>query len=102
VEIFANLDTNHDNYLGYEDFVRGAIDKNNLLNDKILEYAFKHFDKDNTGFITIKEIGNIFRGHIKIGDINEGLKKIIAEVGKDENGKITYEDFKKLMTNIVL
>ena len=102
VEIFANLDTNHDNYLGYEDFVRGAIDKNNLLNDKILEYAFKHFDKDNTGFITIKEIGNIYKGHIKFGDINEGLKKIIGEVGKDESGKITYEDFKTLMKNIVM
>ena len=102
VEIFANLDSNNDNYLGYEDFVRGAIDKNNLLNDNILEYAFKHFDRDNTGYITIKEIGEIYRGHIQFGDINEGLKKIIGEVGKDENGKITYEDFKQLMTSIVI
>ena len=37
-----------------------------------------------------------------IGDINEGLKKIIEEVGKDENGKITFDDFKRLMTNIVI
>jgi len=102
VEIFANLDSNNDNYLGYEDFVKGAIDKNNLLNDNILEYAFKHFDRDNTGYITIKEIGEIYRGHIQFGDINEGLKKIIGEVGKDENGKITYEDFKQLMTNILI
>ena len=102
VEIFANLDTNNDNYLGYEDFVRGVIDKNKLLNDKILEYAFKHFDKENTGFITVKEIGNIFRGHIKMGDIDEGIKKIIAETGKDENGKISYEDFKKYMTSIIV
>ena len=101
IEIFANLDINNDNYLGYEDFVRGAIDKNNLLNDKILEYAFKHFDKNNKGFITIEEIGKIFRGHIKLGDINEGLKKIIAEVGNENKEKITYDDFKKLMTNIV-
>ena len=101
IEIFANLDINNDNYLGYEDFVRGAIDKNNLLNDKILEYAFKHFDKNNKGFITIEEIGKIFRGHIKLGDINEGLKKIIAEVGNEDKEKITYDDFKKLMTNIV-
>jgi calcium-dependent protein kinase len=102
VEIFANLDANNDNYLGYEDFVRGVIDKNELLNDKILEYAFKHFDKSNNGYITIKEIGNLYRGHIMIGDINEGLKKIIEEVGKDENGKITFDDFKRLMTNIVI
>ena len=50
----------------------------------------------------IKEIGNLYRGHIMIGDINEGLKKIIEEVGKDENGKITFDDFKRLMTNIVI
>ena len=102
VEIFANLDTNNDNYLGYEDFVRGVYDKNKLLDDKILEYAFKHFDKDNKGVITMKEIGNIFRGHIKFGDINEGIKKIIAEVGKDENGEINYEEFKIFMTNIII
>ncbi len=101
VEIFENLDSNNNNYLGYEEFVRGAIDKNNLLSEQILEYAFKYFDKDNTGFITIKEIGNIFSGHIKKRDINEGLKAIIQEVGKDENGKITYDEFKKIMKNIV-
>ena len=101
VEIFENLDSNNDNYLGYEEFVRGAIDKNNLLSEQILEYAFKYFDKDNTGFITIKEIGNIYSGHIKKRDINEGLKAIIQEVGKDENGKITYDEFKKIMKNIV-
>ena len=101
VEIFANLDINNDNYLGYEDFVRGAIDKNNLLNDNILEYAFKLFDKENNGYISFDEIGKIFRGHIKIGDINEGLKKILAEVGKDEKGEISYDDFKNLMKRII-
>ena len=102
IEIFANLDINNDNYLGYEDFVRGVIDKNNLLNDNILEYAFRHFDKDNNGCITFEEIGKIFRGHIKQGDINEGLKKIIAGAGKDENGKISYDEFKKLMASIII
>ena len=101
VEIFANLDINNDNYLGYEDFVRGAIDKNNLLNDNILEYAFKLFDKENNGYISFDEIGKIFKGHIKMGDINEGLKKILAEVGKDEKGEISYDDFKNLMKRII-
>ena len=50
VEIFENLDSNNDNYLGYEEFVRGAIDKNNLLSEQILEYAFKYFDKDNNQY----------------------------------------------------
>ena len=74
-----------------------------LIKLLILFYHLHHyFDKSNNGYITIKEIGNLYRGHIMIGDINEGLKKIIEEVGKDENGKITFDDFKRLMTNIVI
>ena len=105
VEIFANLDTDKDNYLGYEDFVRGAIDKNCLLDDKILKFAFKYFDKDNNGEITIDEISVIFKDHLKTKGkerINEELKNILSKVDEDGNGKITYDKFCKLMKNLVM
>ena len=105
VEIFANLDTDKDNYLGYEDFVRGAIDKNCLLDDKILKFAFKYFDKDNNGEITIDEISVIFKDHLKTKGkerINEELKNILSKVDEDGNGKITYDKFYKLMKNLVM
>ena len=105
VEIFANLDTDKDNYLGYEDFVRGAIDKNCLLDDKILKFSFKYFDKDNNGEITIDEISVIFKEHLKTKGkerINEELKNILSEVDEDGNGKITYDKFCKLMKNLVM
>jgi calcium-dependent protein kinase len=102
VEIFANLDTDKDNYLGYEDFVRGAIDKNCLLDDKILKFAFQYFDKDNNGEITISEISIIFKEHLNTGDVEKGLKKILSEVDEDGNGKITYEKFCKLMKNLIM
>jgi calcium-dependent protein kinase len=102
VEIFANLDTDKDNYLGYEDFVRGAIDKNCLLDDKILKFAFQYFDKDNNGEITIEEISIIFKDHLNTKDINDGLKKILSEVDEEGNGKITYDKFCKLMRNLIM
>jgi len=102
VEIFANLDTDKDNYLGYEDFVRGAIDKNCLLDDKILKFAFQYFDKDNNGEITIEEISIIFKDHLNNKNVNEGLKKILSEVDEDGNGKITYDKFCKLMKNLIM
>jgi len=101
VEIFANLDKNKNNYVGYEEFVRGAIDKNSLLDDKVLNYAFKYFDKDNKGAITIDDISKIFKNHLNTSDINEGLKKIISEVD-DGDGKITYDKFCKIMKNIII
>ena len=102
LEIFANLDIEKNNYLSYEDFVRGAIDKNCLLNDKILSFAFKYFDKDDKGVITINEISYIFKEHFTIKNVNEGLKKIISEVDEDNDGEITYNEFCKLMKNLII
>ena len=102
VEIFANLDVNKNNYLGFEDFVKGVIDKNCLLDDKILKFAFKYFDKDNKGVITIKEISYIFKDHLRTHDITEKLQKIISEVDDNGDGKITYNKFCKIMKNIII
>lgn len=102
LEIFTNLDNDKNNYLGYEDFVRGAIDKNCLLDEKILKFAFEYFDKDDKGVITIKEISYIFKDHLTIKDAKEGLKKIILEVDEDNDGKITYDEFCKLMKNLII
>ena len=102
LEIFANLDIDKNNYLSYEDFVRGAIDKNCLLDEKILSFAFKYFDKDDKGVITINEISYIFKDHLTSKYINEGLKKIISEVDEDNDGKITYNEFCKLMRSLII
>ena len=51
MEIFANFGIDKNNYLSYEDFVRGAINKNCLLDDKILSFDFKYFDKDDNSHI---------------------------------------------------
>ena len=101
VEIFVNLDKNKNNYLGYEEFIIGAIDKNCLLKDKILQYAFSHFDTDNKGVITIGDISKIFKNNLNTKDINEGLKKIISEVDEGDD-KITYDKFCELMKNIII
>ena len=101
-EIFANLDTDKNNYVGYEEFVRGVIDKNCFVDEKFLKFAFKYFDKNNTGVITIYELSLIFKNHIQTTDIIKGLKKIISEVDEDGNGKITYEKFCKLMKNLII
>ena len=102
VEIFANLDMNKNNYITYEDLARGVIDKKCLLDEKVLEFAFKYFDKEDKGEITFEDISSIFKKHINNKDINETLKKIISEVDEDGDGIITYEKFCKLMKNIII
>ena len=101
LEIFENLDRDHNNYIGYEDFIRAAVDKSIFLRKDVLKFAFKYFDVNNTGEITYTSISNIFKAHLKSNEVEESLKKIMDEVDKDNDGKIKYPEFCKLMQNIL-
>ena len=95
LEIFEKLDRDHNNYIGYEDFIRAAVDKSIFLREDVLKFAFKYFDVDNTGVITYDSISNIFKDQLKSNDtdeeeVEEKLIKILDEVDTDNDGKITY------------
>ena len=52
-KIFLNLDTNKNNYLEQEEFVKAALDKKIFLTEKMLKLSFNFFDINNSGLITI-------------------------------------------------
>ena len=101
LNIFEKLDSDHNNYIGYEEFVRAAVDKSIFLDDNVLKFAFKYFDKDDSGEITYESISSIFKEHIKSESIDESLKKIMDQVDKNKDGKIGYDDFCELMKRIL-
>ena len=99
LDIFENLDRDHNNYIGYEEFIRAAVDKRIFLEEDVIKFAFKYLGND-TNEITYESISSIFKGHIK-KDLEESLKKILEEVDENKDGKITYSQFRKLMENIL-
>ena len=101
LDIFDNLDRDHNNYIGYEEFIRAAIDKKIFLSEDVLRFAFKYFDIKDTGEITYESISSIFKDHLKTKAINESLKKIVDEVDENGDGRITYSQFCHLMKNIL-
>ena len=54
--IFTNIDTDHNNYIEYEEFVRAAIDKDHFLSVNFIQFSFDYFDKDHNGEITYEEL----------------------------------------------
>ena len=93
-QIFNNIDMNHNVYVEYEEFVRGAVDKEKFLSENILKFAYRYFDKDENEEISYEEIEMIFKDNIiNKNKICEGLKKIIDEVDSNHDGKITFEEF---------
>ena len=102
--IFNNIDSDHNGYLEYEEFVRAAIDKDHFLSVNFLQFAFNYFDKDHDGEITLEEVKNKFflsdknRNSTKA---QEQLQKSFNEIDINGDGKLSFEEFGKMMENII-
>ena len=55
-EIFAEIDFNHDGSISFSEFLTVNMKKEQLLNEDMLTKAFKLFDLDGNGYITINEL----------------------------------------------
>jgi len=101
--IFKALDTDNSGFIDFEEFVRAAIDKEKLLNEQTLKFAFQFFDKDGNGDITRDSIKNVFFPNINKNDVRESrLQSIIKDVDTNGDGKISFQEFSSVMRNILL
>ena len=101
-EIYKNLDMDNNGYIEYEEFVRAAVSKEEFTKENILRYAFRYFDKDNSGEITFDEIEEVFQNSIADKkNIHNKLKKIIDEVDTNRDGIISFEEFSHVMKKML-
>ena len=101
-EIYKNLDMDNNGYIGYEEFVRAAVSNEYFVKDNVLRFAFRYFDKDDSGEITFDEIENLFTQSIPDKTkVHETLKNIIQEVDKNNDDKITFEEFSIVMKKMI-
>ena len=92
-EKFEMMDGNNKGYINYEEFLRASLDRKKILTDKILHYAFNYFDSEKSGFIKKNRMKRIFGNRID----NYVFQSIFDEIDLDKDGKINFNDFKKLL-----
>ena len=101
-QIYKNIDMDNNGYIEYEEFVRAAVSKEKFLNENVLRYAFRYFDKDGSGEITFDEIEDVFKQSITDKDnVHESLKKIISEVDANGDGVIDFNEFTYIMKKML-
>jgi calcium-dependent protein kinase len=100
-DMFTMVDTDKSNYITYEEFVSACIDKKSALTDQNLLLAFKLFDSDHNGKISLEEIRQVLLG----GELNEESEKVIMDIIKsidsDEDGLISFDEFSKMMKDLI-
>ncbi|CAB3999464.1 calmodulin-alpha-like isoform X1 [Paramuricea clavata] len=72
-----------------------------LTEEQVEEYrdAFRFFDKDESGYITTKELGSIMRS-LGQNPTEVELQEIMNTVDFDGNGTIDFNEFVNMMINI--
>ena len=101
--IFKNIDGDNNGYIEYEEFVRAAVDKESFLEDNVLRFAFRYFDKDGSGEISMDEIKEVFEESITDkAKVQESLNKIVKEVDLNGDGLISFEEFTQIMRRMLV
>lgn len=60
--------------------------------EKEIRKSFEYFDKQKTGFISVKVLEQIFKDFE-----NNEVRELIRLVGEDDEGRVNYESFLRLL-----
>ena len=96
--IFKEIDFNNDGSINFSEFLTVNIRKEKLLNEETLDNAFKMFDIDGNGYITIDELKKTMPLEITT---KSGWKELVSEVDKDGDYQISFKEFKEMMEKLI-
>lgn len=112
-EMLYVIDSDKSGFLEYEEFITATINKKALLTDDNLKAAFYLFDQDKNGTISTEEIKNILIGKSRnipekvVNDLYKQINNVSskgagdAKEGKRVNKEINFEEFKKIIYQVV-
>ena len=95
-EILERLDQDGDGMIDYTEFLVSCHDMQKAISREQLEFAFKMFDSDGSGTITVDEIKNTLTDGQIINE--EAWHIILKEADANGDGSIDLKEFVNLMS----
>ncbi|PRQ25202.1 putative protein kinase CAMK-CDPK family [Rosa chinensis] len=93
-DLMDAADVDNSGTIDYGEFIAATVHLNKLEREEHLVAAFRYFDKDGSGYITVDELQQACAEH-NMTDVL--LEDIIKEVDQDNDGRIDYGEFVAMM-----
>jgi calcium-dependent protein kinase len=89
LRVFEALDYNHDQEIHYSDFLAAMVDTQINLNTDLLYAAFRRFDTDASGFITLANLKDVLGSRVD----GEKVEAFMDDVDQNKDGRISFAEF---------
>jgi calcium-dependent protein kinase len=96
-EVLDNCDADRNGFIEYNEFLTSAMNWQKAMSKERLRLAFKDFDKDQSGKISLIELRQALGG-AEASDEDVWIS-MIEEADKDGDGEIDLEEFTDYMMN---
>lgn len=101
-DMINEIDADGNGVIDFDEFLTlmGRIMKSSdQCDDEEFQEAFRVFDLNSDGFITANELHSVMTS---LGEkiTNDEIAEMIAEVDKDDDGRIDYEEFVRMLREL--
>ena len=97
-EIIKRIDADGDGEINYGEFLMASLNHNSLLSSERLEVAFRMFDVDGNGEISLQELHSLLSLAKSIDE--ETVMKALREIDGRSKKTIQFAEFKTLMSKL--
>ena len=95
-EIMKQLNSDNDGYIEYSEFLKAAVDNEQIMSEINLKNAFEIFDKDGRGKISTKDLKIALQGDKVIND--DLWEQIIKQFHGSISGEIDLKEFQEYLS----
>eukprot|EP00826_Nyctotherus_ovalis_P049524 TRINITY_DN599_c0_g3_i4.p2 TRINITY_DN599_c0_g3~~TRINITY_DN599_c0_g3_i4.p2 ORF type:complete len:209 (-),score=72.37 TRINITY_DN599_c0_g3_i4:103-729(-) len=93
-KIMNQIDLNNNGTIDYSEFLMANLRHEDITSSEKLKEAFKIFDKDGDGHITVKEIKEVLGGN------DEAVAELVKAADLDGDGQISFDEFTQMMMKL--